>query len=143
MNPTPDKETPTPRTDGMFRSYVSDPKNDGTYVLQLDAQETAELFRRIGAIESALAASTQRVKELEATIEVLRRHFSQLIGYGRGDLGHQQMCDYVSETAQSALDVIAGGEPGVALPEFAALRRRGRRAQGGQGALGGTLPKGS
>lgn len=58
--PTPSE---TPRTDRMFETYVSDPKNNGDYVLNLNKEETEELFRRIGTLERELAEANKTIEQ--------------------------------------------------------------------------------
>lgn len=43
---------------------------------------------------------------LRGKLAMCRKAFEKLRGYGRSDMGHQQLCDYVTETATETLETI-------------------------------------
>lgn len=66
--------------------------------------------RGISGIQQHLPVLEQRDKyrtdadRLRAENSVLRKALEKVRGYGRADMGHQQMCDYVTEVATEALE---------------------------------------
>jgi len=84
----------TPRTDAMFHSYVSDPHNDGGYVLQLNKEETEELFRRIGSFE----------RELRNELTALRKELAEVTA------AFQQECDHEWENVDDSFSHDRGTE---------------------------------
>ena len=66
--------------------------------------------RAVSGIQQHLPVLEQRDKykadadRLRAENSVLREALEKVRGYGRADLGHQQMCDYVTEVATEALE---------------------------------------
>jgi hypothetical protein len=66
--------------------------------------------RAVSGIQQHLPVLGQRDKyqaeasKIKAENSVLREALEKVRGYGTADLGHQQMCDYVTEVATEALE---------------------------------------
>jgi len=58
----------TPIATGMFRRYVSDPQNNGSYVLNLGQAWTERLFKDVDDLERSNNALLAKVGELERLI---------------------------------------------------------------------------
>jgi predicted butyrate kinase (DUF1464 family) len=73
-----------PRSTALFCEFVSDPTNDGTYILNLNAEETKFFFEKIHQIERdlinanaalivrAVNSHTALVAALEDALDVIR-----------------------------------------------------------------------
>jgi hypothetical protein len=52
--------------------------------------------------------SPEQARELEANNALLVAALEKVRGYGKSDMGHQQLCDYVSEVVEEALAQVKG-----------------------------------
>lgn len=68
------------------------------------AQRSPVYWQEIVALaQDDLQEERKTISKLQYVVGEMRRDFDKLIGFGRCDMGHQQMCDYVTGTCEEAL----------------------------------------
>lgn len=122
MNPTHSHQgqpSQSPSAD-LFRKWVADPSNDGTYILRLDAEQTEEFFRDIDRKLAATKPSQSQAPKRDfrlrqrAQVEwyrkngryperIRREHSGQGEEYVTGDWSWQRLHPDKPETIESLM----------------------------------------
>lgn len=100
--PDPRTDKPTPEETPLTEAHLFGARG-GDCVTEVKAVVRANFARRLERENTALRAHAERLAEALEKVQ----------GYGRCDMGHQQMCDYVTEVADEALTLYRAENPKV------------------------------